>query len=221
MCIDTIARLSNPGPDTEPFGSKATRWLSTLNSAQKLLTDWPHDLQASLADLCSIVMKYSSYNYSTDRSVLKFESPEEPRSLEENQVLGAFIHVLFLGSISSRERLTEYDISELLDMDPLIAFSKLKETDHLDKVCQAFEQGSKRRRLLITEKGYVGSASQTAEEGDIACVLPSCSAPVIVRKFQDEDSYKFVGECYLHGFMDAEVITLQIKGVLKEQFILA
>jgi hypothetical protein len=44
---------------------------------------------------------------------------------------------------------------------------------------------------------------------------------VIVRKLQDEDSYKFVGECYVHGFMDAEVITLQIKGVLKEQFILA
>jgi hypothetical protein len=44
---------------------------------------------------------------------------------------------------------------------------------------------------------------------------------VIVSKLQDEDSYKFVGECYLHGFMDAGVITLQIKGVLKEQFILA
>jgi hypothetical protein len=84
--------------------------------------------------------------------VLKFESPEEPRSLEENQVLGACIHVLFLGRISSRERLTEYDISELLDMDPLIAFSKSKETDHLDKVCQAFEQGSKRRRLSLQRK---------------------------------------------------------------------
>jgi hypothetical protein len=81
------------------------------------------------------------------------------------------------------------------------------------------EQGSK-RRLLITEKGYVGSASQTAEEGDILCVLPSCSVPVIVRKLQDEDSYEFVGECCLHSFMDAEAITLQIKGVLREQFIL-
>lgn len=52
------------------------------------------------------------------------------------------------------------------------------------------------------------------------CVLPSCNVPVIVRKLQDEDSYEFVGECCLHSFMDAEAITLQIKGVLKEQFVL-
>jgi hypothetical protein len=73
-----------------------------------------------------MVSKYSSHNYSTDRSVLKFESPEEARSLEENQVLGAFIHVLFLGRISSTERLTEFNISVLLDMDPLICLPKVE-----------------------------------------------------------------------------------------------
>jgi len=41
--------------------------------------------------------------------------------------------------------------------------------------------------------------------------------PVILRKFQDENFYEFVGECYLHGFMDAEAIALHIKGVLEEQ----
>jgi len=41
--------------------------------------------------------------------------------------------------------------------------------------------------------------------------------PVILRKSQDGKVYEFVGECYLHGFMDAEAIALQIKGVLKEQ----
>ena len=58
--------------------------------------------------------------------MLKFESPEEARSLEENQVLGAFIHVLFLGRISSTERLIEFNISVLLGMDPLICLPKVK-----------------------------------------------------------------------------------------------
>jgi hypothetical protein len=49
------------------------------------------------------------------------------------------------------------------------------------------------------------------------CVLYGCSVPVILRKREDQDYYEFVGECYLHGFMDAEAIALQIKGVLKEQ----
>jgi hypothetical protein len=73
-----------------------------------------------------MVSKDSSHNYSTDRSVLKFESPEEARSLEENQVLGAIIHVLFQGRMSSTEQLTEYNISEPLDMDPLICLLKVE-----------------------------------------------------------------------------------------------
>lgn len=167
-------------------------------------------------ELCSIVSKYSSYHYSTDQSALTFESPNEASFFEENPILEAFIHTLLLGRISSRERLTKDDIEEILCMEPLIAFSESKETEHLDKVCQAFEAGSKRRRLLVTEKGYIGSAPQTAEEGDILCVLFGCSVPVILRKFQDMESYEFIGECYLHDFMDAEAIAFQMKGVLKE-----
>jgi hypothetical protein len=215
--IDSVSRLSNPGPEKEEFGSKATRWLSTLSSAKELLKGLTGDVGTSLANLCSIVAKYSNYHYSMDRSILQFESPKEIPSLEGNQILNAFTHTLLLGRISSRVRLTKDDIKKFLSMEPLITFSKSKETGHLDKFCHALEEGSERRRLLITENGSIGSAPQTAGEGDIVCVLFGCSVPVILRKLQDQDSYEFVGECYLHSFMDAEAIAMQIKGVLKEQ----
>jgi hypothetical protein len=215
--IDSIGRLSNPNPEEEPFGSTATRWLSTLISAQEFLSDWKEDLRTLLGALGEIVLQYSRYFYSTDRSALTFESPKEVPSFEGNQVLDAFIHTLLLGRTSFRERLTAEYLAELINMDSLIAFSESKETEYLDKVCQAFKEGSKRRKFLVTKKGSIGSTPQTAEEGDILCILFGCSVPVILRKLQNEEFYEFIGECYLHGFMEAEAIALQIQGVLKEQ----
>jgi hypothetical protein len=212
-----VARLSNPGPEKELFGAKATRWLSTISSARELLKGVTEEIKPSLAELCSIVLKYSTYYYSADRPILQFESRNELLSLEGNSVLDTFIHTLLLGRISSRERLTKEDLKELLSMGPLVTFSQSKVPQHLDKICSAFEEGSRRRRLLVTDHGYIGSGVQGAEEGDLICVLFGCTVPVILRRLQDDESYEFIGECYLHGFMDAEAIALQIKGVLKER----
>ena len=45
---------------------------------------------------------------------------------------------------------------------------------------------------------------------EILCVLFGCSVPVVLRKTLDQ-AYTFVGETYLHGFMDAEAIAFQVK----------
>jgi hypothetical protein len=217
LYIDSVARLSNPGPEKETFGSKATRWLSILTSAQELLEGLTGNVKSSLVDLCSVVSEYSDYHYSANRSTLHFNSPKEVSPLKENQIADAFINTLLLGRISPRERLAKDDVEEIIGMNPLISFSESKETEQVEKVCQAFEDGLKRRRLFITKSGAIGSAPQIAEEGDILCVLFGCSVPVILRKLLDEKSYEFVGECYLHGFMDAEAIVFQVRGVLKEQ----
>jgi hypothetical protein len=72
------------------------------------------------------------------------------------------------------------------------------------------------RRLAITEKSYIGAAIQEAQQGDLICVLFGCSVPVLLRKGIGEE-YRFVGECYLHGFMDAEAIAMQVRGDFQVQ----
>jgi hypothetical protein len=69
------------------------------------------------------------------------------------------------------------------------------------------------RRLITTDKGYIGMVSRRARKGDLVCVLFGCSIPVVLRKFSTgcsenskEDSYEFIGECYLHGFMNGEAL---------------
>ncbi|OQO13429.1 hypothetical protein B0A48_01657 [Cryoendolithus antarcticus] len=65
------------------------------------------------------------------------------------------------------------------------------------------------RRLLVTDKGFVGMAPRTARKGDVVAVLLGCSVPVVIRrtaKCEHGDRYDLVGECYLHGFMHGQAM---------------
>lgn len=61
--------------------------------------------------------------------------------------------------------------------------------------------------MIITEAGHIGAAPMETQLSDLVCVLFGCSVPVVLRLTPDEDMYNFIGECYLHGFMDREAIT--------------
>jgi hypothetical protein len=71
------------------------------------------------------------------------------------------------------------------------------------------------RRLVITEKGYLGLGVNSCMRGDLVCVLFGCSTPVFLRRV--EEHYVFLGEAYLHGIMDGEAIGGLEKGELREE----
>jgi len=70
------------------------------------------------------------------------------------------------------------------------------------------------RRLVVTDKGYLGMAASRARKGDLVCVLYGCSIPVLLREVAG-GRFEFIGECYLDGFMDGEAIK---KGLGEVQF---
>jgi hypothetical protein len=75
------------------------------------------------------------------------------------------------------------------------------------------------RRLMVSEKGYIGLVPRCAQQGDMICVLFGCSFPVIIRKWNDH--HVFIGDSYVHGIMDGQAIKMFNDGILrKEQFIL-
>lgn len=63
-----------------------------------------------------------------------------------------------------------------------------------------------RRRFIITDEGHLGMAPLEAMKGDVVCVLYGCSVPVILRWCEEKKAYSFVGECYLHGFMNGRAL---------------
>jgi hypothetical protein len=67
-----------------------------------------------------------------------------------------------------------------------------------------------RRRLFITEKGYMGLGPSDAEKGDTVAVILGCNVPVIIR--EKESKWNFVGESYVCGIMDGEIMDLADAG---------
>jgi hypothetical protein len=75
------------------------------------------------------------------------------------------------------------------------------------------------RRLMTARQGFVGMAPARAKDGDAICVLYGCSVPVILRRRDDrERTWEFIGECYMHGFMNGEALD---SGRSAEEFILS
>ena len=63
------------------------------------------------------------------------------------------------------------------------------------------------RRLMVTNEGHIGMAPSRAFKGDVVAILFGCSVPVVLRpRDQNTTSYAFVGECYVHEYMNGEAI---------------
>ncbi|KAI1349839.1 heterokaryon incompatibility protein-domain-containing protein [Xylaria sp. FL0043] len=60
------------------------------------------------------------------------------------------------------------------------------------------------RRLMGTRGGRMGTAPAAARIGDQIGLLLGCSMPLVLRKAGD--GWLVIGECYVHGVMDGEVL---------------
>lgn len=60
------------------------------------------------------------------------------------------------------------------------------------------------RTFFISGKGYMGMGPMGMNEGDIICVVLGCNVPLVLRK--ERNHYLLVGECFVWGLMDGEVM---------------
>ena len=79
-----------------------------------------------------------------------------------------------------------------------------------DMVAKAFWydmlRAGKNRQFCVTKKGYMGWAPPAAAVGDRICVLFGGQVPYVVRR--QKEGYKFLGESYIHGMMNGEVLNM-------------
>jgi hypothetical protein len=72
------------------------------------------------------------------------------------------------------------------------------------------------RRPFVSVKGFVGLAPKHVKEGDVVVIFPGARFPYVIRRC-DDGMYVLVGEAYVHGIMDGEVV---IEGCATEEFVL-
>jgi hypothetical protein len=62
---------------------------------------------------------------------------------------------------------------------------------------------------MIIENGFLGLVPKEAVIGDEVCILFGGDVPYILRPTAEDKEFQFVGDCYVHGIMDWEAITMR------------
>jgi hypothetical protein len=75
------------------------------------------------------------------------------------------------------------------------------------------------KTLCVTAGGYLGYVSSESQIGDRICILFGSAVPFILRKSKD-DFFMLVGECYIHGIMDGEIIKERDIESLSQDFLI-
>jgi hypothetical protein len=92
--------------------------------------------------------------------------------------------------------------SDLKDVD-----EKALEDVGLSYYCEWLQTVSKGRRPLLCESSYLGIGPSETEPGDFVFVLLGSDLPFIMRSESDtSEKMQVIGEAYLHGIMDGEVM---------------
>jgi hypothetical protein len=60
------------------------------------------------------------------------------------------------------------------------------------------------RKLITTKSGYLGLAPEQVQKDDLVAILFGCNFPVILRP--SGQHYIYIGECYIDGIMNGELI---------------
>lgn len=84
----------------------------------------------------------------------------------------------------------------------------------------AFSAAVTARRFATTKKGYMGLVPRGAMLGDEVCVILGAHVPFLVRRVPhdeaDTDRYQLLGECYLQGIMNGEVMDSMPESEMRE-----
>ncbi|SPJ72129.1 related to heterokaryon incompatibility protein (het-6OR allele) [Fusarium torulosum] len=111
------------------------------------------------------------------------------------------------------KRLDDDDIRELPRLDTAEGVERLLNTwssclQPEYQTLRLIEQFS--RRFILTDTGFIGLGPPDVRVGDSICVLLGGSVPYVLRQNSD-DSWCYIGECYIHGIMDGEIVTKAVK----------
>jgi hypothetical protein len=60
--------------------------------------------------------------------------------------------------------------------------------------------------LCFTEDRLMGLVPLLTQENDIVVIFHGCDVPFVIRPTEREGYYRLVGECYMHGIMNGEMV---------------
>ncbi|KAK3626292.1 hypothetical protein LTR56_019869 [Elasticomyces elasticus] len=91
-------------------------------------------------------------------------------------------------------------------------------SSHTTEIYREFEITMSGAALFTTALGFFGLGPTFMWPGDCVAVLFGGKAPFVLRPTGKLGEYTLVGQCYVHGIMDGEMIKLLDQGLLKTEW---
>ncbi|WYZ44533.1 hypothetical protein EsH8_VII_000969 [Colletotrichum jinshuiense] len=184
----------------QTVGCKAPGW-ETLDDTSARGEEWRDNMKTTLQDWRSVANS-AAHPYLTDESRdLAFW-----RTILVDLKQGAFPR--------PRKALGP----QRLDIQNMEWLLSLESKETLDQLLATWEDACKpgfrqlrlieqlNRRFFVTSQGHFGLGPPSLLAEDAVCILRGGPVAYALRK-SARDRWRYVGECYLHGVMDGEVIT--------------
>ncbi|EMT71127.1 heterokaryon incompatibility protein-domain-containing protein [Fusarium oxysporum II5] len=189
-------------------------------SRNKNLASWVPDFELHsepfkdyITSLSKVLNKWSIYKtfMSPERSLPDITTDEDDSETQAMAFWRTVLVDLNQGRLASTKggrpkRLDKNDLQDLLQLETPEGMEGLLSTWEsclrpIYRQLRLIEQFN--RRFFRTEKGYMGLGPPDIQPGDTICLLlGGCVAYALRRSAQE--TWIYVGECYIHGIMDGE-----------------
>ena len=198
--------LLSVSPTFQYRATGSSRLTAKLSADYKVLSVW-----GSYCDIIKATHPSEARDLEQWVSAM-FDSPEQLQKLYSptNESLErALRRVWFLDTTAfeGRDEITRWrpDSHDKYEETVNNALSDREEAKiNYGKLLHAMVRMRDSRAILVTEGGKLGMAASTIQPGDIIAMLLGGDMPFVLRRVGDSDSYTFVADCYVHGFMDGE-----------------
>ena len=105
----------------------------------------------------------------------------------------------------SKEKLSS--VHEVLkDKDLSLTKVQTLITTGLGDYCEQLQIVAPGRRPLSMSSGYYGIGPYETQAGDVLVIFIRAQVPYILRRYSEGNSFRLVGEAYVHGVMDGEAM---------------
>lgn len=127
------------------------------------------------------------------------------QTLEGDQSVDEVFWRTLIGNITLQQELATKEYGLLYDAH--LAYEGLNSPEETraaaQEFCDAVRRRSRYRRLVVTEKGYIGGVPETARVGDWVNTFDGENILFVVRP--QGDNFEYIGHAYVHGLMNGEI----------------
>ena len=214
--VSVLSDISEPDQElqTEPFALSERLWSAKLIQNQ----EWTPEEVQMISKVSDLVAIYAEFYQNSNRATFWARNPDKLERLraiignsndQSGTALGLnckYFLTLLCGRITVGARCSEEELLEHLTRS---CIPDQEGIETLERLCKALDAGTQGRCLIMSEGKQMGAAVEQSQKTDMIYVLMGCSIPVILRKTARSNEFRFVGECYWHGFMDGEALAMR------------